>query len=349
MHTAVRNTMNEPLKVFLVDDNPDDRALVERELRRVFPELIVEHVADAALLEKLLAQDSPHLVITDYQLRWTDGLTVLRKVKSRWPESAVIMFTGTGSEEVAVEAMKSGLEDYVLKSPKRYSSLPGAAKLALRIAEQRRAAHEAEQRYKTLFDTVPVGLYRTSPSGQMLDVNAALLEMLGYPREVLMSLNASDLYVNRQQYYDWQSQLERHGTVVNYEAHLKCHDGTQCWVKDTARVIRDATGHALFYEGSLEDITERKIAEEEREKLIVELQDALAKIKTLSGLLPICASCKKIRDDKGYWNQIEVYIETHSDAEFTHSFCPDCVKSLYPEVMEEAAEQHRHSGAKSHD
>jgi PleD family two-component response regulator len=82
-----------------------------------------------------------------------------------------------------------------------------------------------------------------------------------------------------------------------------------------------------------EEIAWRKKAEEEREKLIRELRQALAEVKTLSGLLPICASCKKIRDDKGYWNQIEVYIRDHSEAEFSHGLCPDCAKKLYDEYL----------------
>jgi len=73
----------------------------------------------------------------------------------------------------------------------------------------------------------------------------------------------------------------------------------------------------------------------EREKLIGELQDALAKVKLLSGLLPICASCKKIRDDQGYWKQIEVYIQSHSEAEFTHGICPDCAQKLYGKYIKE--------------
>ncbi len=80
------------------------------------------------------------------------------------------------------------------------------------------------------------------------------------------------------------------------------------------------------------EIDERKRVEEEREKLINELQEALNKVKTLSGLLPICASCKKVRDDSGYWNQIEVYIRDHSEADFSHSICPDCAKELYPDL-----------------
>ena len=73
----------------------------------------------------------------------------------------------------------------------------------------------------------------------------------------------------------------------------------------------------------------------EKEKLIVELQEALAKVKTLSGLLPICSSCKKIRDDNGYWNQIESYIRQHSEADFTHGICPTCAKMLYPGLLKD--------------
>jgi hypothetical protein len=64
----------------------------------------------------------------------------------------------------------------------------------------------------------------------------------------------------------------------------------------------------------------------------LKLEDALSQLKTLSGLLPICSSCKKIRDDSGYWNQIERYIQDHSEAEFSHSICPECLKRLYPDL-----------------
>ena len=78
---------------------------------------------------------------------------------------------------------------------------------------------------------------------------------------------------------------------------------------------------------------ERKKAEEEQEKLIRDLQKALSEVKTLKGIFPICASCKKIRDDKGYWNQVEVYIRDHSEAEFSHGICPECMKKLYGDIL----------------
>jgi DNA-binding response OmpR family regulator len=70
----------------------------------------------------------------------------------------------------------------------------------------------------------------------------------------------------------------------------------------------------------------------EQKELIVELEDALSKIRQLSGLLPICSYCKKIRDDKGFWNQLEVYISAHSETKFSHGICPECIKKVFPEL-----------------
>lgn len=80
----------------------------------------------------------------------------------------------------------------------------------------------------------------------------------------------------------------------------------------------------------------RRQAETEKDRLILDLEKALGEVKTLSGFLPICANCKNIRDDKGYWNQIESYIRDHSDAEFSHGICPECIKKLYPEYEDKS-------------
>jgi DNA-binding NtrC family response regulator len=88
-----------------------------------------------------------------------------------------------------------------------------------------------------------------------------------------------------------------------------------------------------------EERRKRREAEAEREQLIVELRDALGRVKTLSGLLPICSSCKKIRDDKGYWNRLETYLQEHSGATLTHGICPDCAKRLYPGLLDDRADR----------
>jgi len=101
--------------------------------------------------------------------------------------------------------------------------------------------------------------------------------------------------------------------------------------------LRDRRGRLSGRLVVVRDVTDRKLAELERERLVSELQQALAEVKTLSGMLPICSSCKKIRDDKGYWTQIEHYVQTRSDAVFTHGLCPDCLERIEAEFSRSSA------------
>jgi PAS domain S-box-containing protein len=110
-------------------------------------------------------------------------------------------------------------------------------------------------------------------------------------------------------------------------------DGTKRYFVVTATPYFDIDDNPTGIIETFQDITSRRLLEKEMEALIVNLRRAMDKVKTLSGFLPICASCKKIRDDKGYWNQIESYIKEHSEAEFSHSICPDCAKKLYGDYM----------------
>ena len=102
--------------------------------------------------------------------------------------------------------------------------------------------------------------------------------------------------------------------------------------RDLVAYLANAKGQAEALNEELAfEINERKRTQKERERLIVELQDALANIKVLRGLLPICAHCKKIRDDEGSWHMVEVYVREHSNADFSHSICPECLNKMYPE------------------
>jgi len=98
----------------------------------------------------------------------------------------------------------------------------------------------------------------------------------------------------------------------------------------TAGRLFNNRGDVVGAIGCLRDITDAKRMERERERLIAELKASAAKVRKLSGLLPICSVCKNIRDDKGYWNQLEAFLKAHSEIEFSHSICPDCAKRLYP-------------------
>ena len=117
-----------------------------------------------------------------------------------------------------------------------------------------------------------------------------------------------------------------------WEFRIRRADGSTRWVQSRGKVLgRDANGAPLHVSGSTTDITERKRVEEERERLVRELQAALEQVRTLSGIVPICSGCKKIRDDEGYWEQVEAYVSRHTVARFSHGICPDCAKRLFPE------------------
>lgn len=103
----------------------------------------------------------------------------------------------------------------------------------------------------------------------------------------------------------------------------------------TARPFLNSQNEVIGVIESFQDITDRKKLEDEKTSLVTQLQSSLEKVKLLSGFLPICASCKKVRDDKGYWNLIENYIRDNSEAEFSHGICPECAMKLYPELMKE--------------
>lgn len=201
------------------------------------------------------------------------------------------------------------------------------------ITQRKRAEEallESEEKYKALFEDSRDAIYITSREGLFLDVNQAAVKLFGYTREEMIGLNAREIYADASDRQRFQEEVEAKSSVRDYEVKFRKKDGTEmdCLLTSSLRRLKD--GRILGYQGIIRDITERKRAERERERLIWELQDALSKVKKLSGLLPICASCKKIRDNKGYWNQLEVFISEHSEVDFSHSLCPDCVRKIYP-------------------
>jgi PAS domain S-box-containing protein len=195
---------------------------------------------------------------------------------------------------------------------------------------------------ESIVRTVPDIIYRLDPFGHITFVSDAV-KRYGYQPEALVGTKVMELVYPDDRAKTFHKIKERRRGVrstKSFETRLITTNQTpvsfEVFIISAEGLYSPAEfgpGTFLGTQGIARDITERKKAEEEREKLISQLQAALDNIKTLKGLLPICSNCKKIRDDKGYWNQIETYVRDHSDAEFSHSICPDCAEILYPGIL----------------
>jgi PAS domain S-box-containing protein len=210
----------------------------------------------------------------------------------------------------------------------------------LDITERRRAEEalrESELKLRSVTESATDAIISADINGTIIACNKASLKMFGYDKQEILGKSLTVLMP--------ESFVESHNkAMANHAATGESHIiGQTVELLGLAKgghefpielsISTWKTGGESYYTGIIRDISKRIQRETERDQLIKSLQDSLAKIKTLSGMLPICASCKKIRDDKGYWNKIETYIAKHSEAEFSHGICPECAKKLYPEIV----------------
>ena len=230
-------------RILLIDDSAEDRELVERELRRIAEQVVVVIVRDAHELEDAMAGGEFDLAITDYQLHWSTGLEILRRLKQQDRRLPVVMFTASGSEEIAVEAMKEGLEDYVTKELKHYPRLPYVAAAAIersRMHQQllatrgahERSVRESEERLRRAMNVSTVGVLFFRLDGTITDANEAFQHMMGYSRQELVdqthwkSLTLEQFHgVTELRARDL---LER-GETDPYEKQMRRKDGSVWW------------------------------------------------------------------------------------------------------------------------
>ncbi|MHB8473549.1 MAG: putative bifunctional diguanylate cyclase/phosphodiesterase [Gammaproteobacteria bacterium] len=289
-NSATEFTAQRPLRIMLVDDNPEDRALVIRELNREFHYVAIDQITSPEALQQAIADDGYDLCITDFQIHWTDGMTVLHAVKAARPTCPVIMFTGTGNEATAVEAMKRGLDDYVVKSVPHFTRLPVAVSSALAHERVRRTALVSESDYRHLFEYIPLGLVRLSMDGKFLDANPAFLNLLGVSgSEELLNIPPEDLCVDATQFRIWQERMAQDGRIDDFDVKLRHRNGNVIWVRNCAYTAQDADGHALFYVSVVEDITER----------MESLQALRASESHLRAMIEAEPECLKLVDGNG--------------------------------------------------
>lgn len=193
---------------------------------------------------------------------------------------------------------------------------------------------DSEDLFRAAFENhAAVKLLIDPDTGNILDANRAAVDYYGWSKDQLRTMKIWD--INTLSPDEVKKEMEKATTLkrIYFEFRHRRADGS---IRDVAVFSNNiTTKDKAILHSIIHDITDRKEMEQERDKLIVELKEALSQVKALRGLLPICASCKRIKNEEGKWEQIEGYIRSRSEADFSHSICPECLKALYPEYSKE--------------
>jgi two-component system CheB/CheR fusion protein len=266
----------------LIDDSPDDRALVARELRRHFGETGILQAGTPETLAEALDNGRFDVAITDYQLRFSDGITVLRELKRRFPDRPVIMFTGSGNEEVAVAAMKEGLDDYITKTAKHYPRIGYAVRACLDRMEQRSQVEQAlareslaKARLEIALESAGMGTWQVDLDTMQMSYSEAIGPMYGRaPGFTHAGIAAwlEDVHPDDRPVVlgEWKAALsDRKIYHVNFRA--LGADGITRWVESSGKVLRNAAGEPATVIGTARDVTAdvnvRQNLERQREEL----------------------------------------------------------------------------------
>jgi PAS domain S-box-containing protein len=308
-HAERHSPADTPVKILLIDDNPHDRVLLERELTMRVNPVRVSHVRSAEDLEAALRAEEPDLAITDYQLHWGEGIEVLRQLKARWPTRPVIMFTASGSEEIAAQAMKEGLDDYITKTPKHFARIPYAVASCLERAAQREALEtalaslrESEARFRHMAEAMPQILFAADGLGAITYVNERWREYTGFAdaNEEVWAHVLCD--ADRERLCAKWRECRAAGEPLEAEFRMRrASDGSYRWFLARAVPMRGNDGLTERWTGTVTDIHDQKRAAEELKEadrrkdeflatLAHELRNPLAPIRNAAQFLRIKGS-----------------------------------------------------------
>ena len=278
--------MDAPLKVLLVEDSEDDALLLLRELRRGGYEPLCERVDTAAAMEAALEERTWDIVISDHSMPAFSSSAALELLRAKgFVDMPFIIVSGQIGEDVAVAAMKAGAHDYIMKD--NLARLNTAIERELREAEGRRERRRAEEKYRSIFENAVEGIFQTTVEGRFVTANPAFARMFGYdsPEELLENISdiGEQLYVDPERRAEFDRLIRRDGFVSGFEIQMYRTDGSVMWASASARAVRDAEGAVIAFEGTVEDITERKQAEQalreireaERRRIARELHDVV--------------------------------------------------------------------------
>ena len=322
------------MRVLFVEDSEDHVQLAVDHLSSHGFDPVYERVETAQDLTIALKSKIWDVVISDYSMPRFNGAAALKIFQESRLDIPFICFSGSLGEERAVEMMRAGAHDYIVKS--NLGRLAPSITRELKAAQARREhrrMQKAAAHLAAIVESSDDAVISKTLGGIVMTWNKAAERIYGYSSEEIVGHPISRL-IPPSRLNEFNAALEqiRQGQHVTRFETMRIHkDGGLVEVSITMSPILGPTGEVIGASSIARDITDRRREEAERLKLIEDLTDALAQAKTLRSLLPICASCKKIRDDQGYWQKLEVYFQAHEHIDFSHGLCPECTTRLYPE------------------
>jgi PAS domain S-box-containing protein len=204
------------------------------------------------------------------------------------------------------------------------------------VKQKTNALRNTEKKFRSVAESATDAIISINNRGKIVFWNTASQNIFGYTEDEIIGRLVTVLMPERYRVVHMEA-MERLGSTgearvigKTVELHGMTKEGLEFPME--LSLASWEIENETFYTSIIRDISARKRLEQEKEESILKLADALAKVKTLSGLLPICSYCKRIRDDKGYYHQIESYIRDHSEANFSHSICPNCAKEHFPDM-----------------
>ena len=303
------------IRLLIVEDSANDATLLLAELNRKGQSPAHQRVETKADFLAALQTQSWDAVIADYVLPQFSGPEALRLLRQQGLDIPFIMVSGIYGEEEAVRMMKAGANDYVMKS--NLSRLAPALERELLAAQDRRRRKRAEgamQFLAAIVESSMDAIYGKSLDGVIVSWNPAAELLFGYSAEEIIGRSYAALFPEhrRSEMMDIQAGVRRGDVFGEMETERLHKSGKIIPVTVTVSPVKSTVGEIIGASSITRDISRQKQADYERQQLIQSLTAAAKRVQTLTGLLPICTSCKRIRDDKGYWQQVEAYITEHS-------------------------------------
>jgi len=333
----ISQTMKAIMRVLFVEDSEDHVMLVLDHLRHHGFDPVHERVETAPDLAAALKRKVWDVVISDYSMPQFNGAAALKIFRDSRLDIPFICVSGSLGEERAVEMMLAGAHDYIMKGNlSRLGPSITRELLAAQSRREHRRMQKAAAHLAAVVESSDDAIIGKTLTGIITSWNKAAERIYGYTAEDMVGQYASILLPpsRKSEFNETLEKIRRGEHVTWFDTIRVRKDGTPVEVSVTISPIAGPTGETIGASTIARDITERRREEAERLKLIEDLTEALAHAKTLRSLLPICASCKKIRDDHGYWQQLEVYFKQNEHIDFSHGICPECTIKLYPEFAD---------------